>query len=213
MRIVLTLAASLSLATATSALAVTAPAIDFSLGLGGATLEDSFPEIDNSANTRFNFTYSFAPFEAEERFRLGFGVSLEGSGETGRRVEDESDSRISERPYSRLFAFTPEVRFAWSQPLGERWFIEPNVAIALPIANYSVGEIETYRRYNEYYFVDDDQTRVGIGVRPGLMVGYWLAPRHAIGLDLTYLYSSIDFRGVGPEYEAFSVGVFYRLAF
>ncbi|HEV7299306.1 MAG TPA: hypothetical protein VGN72_08075 [Tepidisphaeraceae bacterium] len=189
------------------------PALDLGVGFGGVTLENSVPEIENSVGGNFHLNYSFAPFRDVEQLRFGVGFMIEGASEQGPRTQSTFDPRVRERPYSRVSSFTPEFKVAWSQPLGERWFIEPSVALAVPIAHYEVGELESYRDYYGYYDVDDSETRIGIGVRPGLQVGYWLAERHAIGLELNYLFATIDFRNVGPSFEAYSIGFFYRLAF
>jgi hypothetical protein len=192
-------------------------ALDFGLGFGGTTIDRSLPEIDNSFGSRFNFNFSFplAPETPLEPLRLGIGLSLEGTVERGTRIEeDDGDNRIDERPYASYVAFSPELKIAWSQLLGERFFIEPSVAVVMPIATYSVGEIESYRHYRDYYDEDEDQTHVGIGVRPAIALGFRLAERHAIGLSFSYLWADVNFsEPIGDRVEAYDVMFFYRLAF
>jgi len=193
------------------------PAMDFGLGFGGTTVDGSLPEIENSFGSRFNFNFSFpvAPNTAFEPLRLGIGFSIEGTTEYGRRIrDDDEDDRIDERPYSAYVAFSPEIKVAWSQPLGERFFIEPSVALVMPIANYSVGEVESYRYYRDYYDEDDDQTRVGVGVRPALVLGYNLTEHQAIGLVFSYLWAELNFsEPIGDNVESYDVMFFYRLTF
>ena len=117
--------------------------------------------------------------------------------------------------YPSLQTGLPEISIAWSQPLGDRWFIEPQAALVMPIAYYSIGS-EHYNDYHDdtHFHQSDGWTKVGIGVRPSLAVGFNFNDHHAIGIEFAYLFSTIDFGdGIGPDYHAFDVGIFYRLTF
>jgi hypothetical protein len=211
MRILGIIAATLALGTPAMA---AGPALQVGAGIGGSTLQGSLPEIDNSLGGRFRLNFSFPVAPEIEQLRLGIGFSIEGATETGPRT-DGGGSFFKRRPYSSFVAFSPEISIAWSQPLGDRWFIEPQAALVMPIAHYSIGS----EHYNDYYddthfHQSDGWTKVGIGVRPSLAVGFNFNDHHAIGVEFAYLFSTIDLGdGIGPDYHAFDVGIFYRLTF
>lgn len=192
------------------------PALEVGIGAGVSSLEGSLPEIDDSPSGRFHLNFSFPIIPKVEQLRLGLGFSVDGASETGPRRDVDFDGN-DDRPYSNLVAFTPELKLAWSQPLGERWFIEPSIAIAAPIARYSIGDIEFD---DDYYgddvdvYEDEGWTTIGIGLRPALAVGYNLNEHHAIGLVGSYLIADIDFDDdIGGQYEALSLSFFYRVTF
>lgn len=192
------------------------PAIEVGLGGGVSTLDGSLPEIDNSPSGRFNLGFSFPIIPQVEQLRFGVGFSVDGSSETGPRRDADFDGD-DDRPYSNLVAFTPEIKLAWSQPLGRRWFIEPSIALSAPIARYSIGDIE---EDDDFYgddidvYEDEAWTTVGYGIRPAVAVGFNLNDHHAIGLEASYLMAHLDFDDdIGGDYRAFALSFFYRFMF
>ena len=193
------------------------PSLEVGVGAGISELEGSLPEIDDSPSGRFNFGFSFPIFPDLQQLRLGVGFSVEGSSDYGPRVRDEFDDDDYERPYSELTAFTPELKLAWQQPLGDRWFIEPSVGFSAPIARYSIGEIEVEDSYygdDVDVYEDESWTAVGFGLRPAVAVGFNINEHNAIGLEGSYLIADIDFDdGIGGDYRAFALSFFYRYTF
>jgi hypothetical protein len=170
-------------------------AVTAGLELGGVTLKDTDPEIDNTFGARAHADFTMPIFSEDGPLRFGFGLSIEGAYEEGNLVDPFDDD---DHFFSQVTLFTPEMIVAWSQPLGEKFFLEPSVAFGLPIGYWSTGKTDHHHHHDDFD-VDDDDTRIGVSVRPGIALGYNINQHHAVGISASYMFAHIDFDdGIGP---------------
>ena len=114
---------------------ITAPAVEFGLGVGYANISlGSDSAIDSLDALRFEPTISFSPFAALPQVRLGadVGTSLVLDNGGSALIINNGGLIFISNAEIPFWTLEPEVRISWRQTFGyaQEFFIEPGAAAA-----------------------------------------------------------------------------------
>ena len=113
---------------------------------------------------------------------------------------------MGDDPIWDIWILAPEVGLAFQKSIGDSGlFIEPSLSVGAAIATYE-------RRGDFYasYMLGEDDTAVGLALRPGVLLGYkW--DKWWSGLEVSYGFLNIDFSdAVDGTHEELYIGFFGR---
>ncbi len=181
--------------------------LEFNLGYSKISLE-GVKTIDHRDGGGGGVMVGFRPFSGARGLRLGVGLQSS-------YYLDEIERPGAGDDFIDLGILTPSFSVAYTQPLGDAFFIEPSIAVGMPIANYREG--------TNWNWWDTDTTvdewAVGISARPGVRLGLTNGTISG-GIDLAYTIGSLEFdnnnasnRNIGGTLQEYFIGGFFSIKF
>lgn len=159
---------------------------EFSIGIGGAQARDlGAGEFDNKWGVWVQPRFSLAPSDDLPNLRLGAGLGFSYFSTT-------EDDFFGGSLDVRLYMFTPEVQVSWRQKIGERFYLEPGVALGV-----AIGAVDAL----------GSDWGAGYSIRPFVRAG-WDFERISIGAEAGYQFGHLEFDEGGGSFRTLNVGAF-----
>jgi len=190
---------------------ITAPAVEFGLGVGYANISlGSDSAIDSLDALRFEPTISFSPFAALPQVRLGadVGTSLVLDNGGSALIINNGGLIFISNAEIPFWTLEPEVRISWRQTFGyaQEFFIEPGAA-----AGVAFGWVDLHTADHTHHLTSSDNTAYGrVFLRGGMQV-----PGGTVGIEGSWAHGGhMDFGGdASGDLREFYIGVYGSLRF